>query len=457
MQKTIKNISLCAALLATQACGVLDVEPQQSLTRDQLFTSGDGARVALVGLYSEVQEDDYYGLHVPLMSDQYVDIGIYNGFFLDWQQLDNGVIPALNVAATDTWVQIYTVIENANVIIARVPTIDDASFDEDDRAEVIAEAKAIRALAYFDLLRHWGAHFDLSSPYGVPVLLESLGGDLANLKFLPRNTVEGTYQAIIQDLQDAEAVLAPTDDATRVSLGFVQGMLARVHLYRGEYAQAADKATEVIESGDYALEDEYADVFDIDQTNESIFELSFNNNDQSGFSNFLGRRAEMLVDPSLVEYFYPGDTLGPDARGVLISNASRARFLKYDDRTNSTDPAYIMRLAEMYLIRAEALALRGEPADGLGDLNVIRERAGLEPITVGEGETLTQEAFDTALLNEYKYEFYAEGLRFFALVRRGRLADVGITEEFRRVFPIPLQEIQIPGNLIEQYPGYEGQ
>lgn len=451
-------LALTGTLLAT-SCNVLEQEPQQSVSREALFVDQKSAEVALTGLYSIVQVDAYYGLNMPLIGDQYTDVSTYNGFFIGWQQLDNQVIPASNADVEDTWAAIYAAIENANNIINLVPTIQDDAFADEDKAYIIAQAKAIRALCYFDLLRHWGDHDDLSSQYGVPVLTESLGGDLADLAFLPRNSVAQVYAQIEDDLLDAVADLPDDGDNALANRAFAQGLLARMYLYMQDYVNAETYATEVINNGNFALEGNYADIFDIDGTAESIFELNFTSTDPSGFSNFLLRRNEVLVEQSLVDYFYPGPdgifgAPGADLRGDLIAYSRNApRFFKYDDRSNSTDPAYILRIAEMYLIRAEALAMQsGDPNDGLPDLNVIRNRAGLGDIVGGAGYTMN--TFITDLLNERRYEFYAEGHRFPDLVRFGRLSDAGITDGFRKAFPIPLFELQIQGAVIEQYPGY---
>lgn len=451
-------LALSGALLVS-SCNVLDQEPQQSIDKKDLFINQNGAEVALNGLYSAVQVDQYYGLNMPLIGDQYTDVSTYNGFFVGWLQLDNGVIPASNADVEDTWAAIYSAIENANNIINEVPLIQDDAFADEDRAYIIAQAKAIRALCYFDLLRHWGDHDDLGSQYGVPVLTESLGGDLSGLQFVPRNTVAQVYAQIEADLLDALPDLDNSGDNAIANLEFAQGLLARMYLYMKDYASAESYATQVLGSGNYGLEGNYADIFDVDGTAESIFELNFTSTDPSGFSNFLLRRNEVLVEQSLVDYFYPGPdgifgAPGADLRGDLIAYSRNApRFFKYDDRSNSTDPAYIMRIAEMYLIRAEALAMQsGDPNDGLPDLNVIRNRAGLGDIVGGAGYTMN--TFITDLLNERKYEFYAEGHRFPDLVRLGRLSDAGITDGFRKVFPIPLFELQIQGAVIEQYPGY---
>lgn len=457
---TRKTIAVClSTLILTTACGVLDHDPQQSIDPDDLFVDQNGAEVALNGLYSVLQANGYYGRNVPLLGGQYTDISTYNGFFVSWQQLDNGVIPASNGATEDTWEFIYEAVENANNVINRVPEIVDPAFSEEDRAALVAQALTIRALAYFDLLRHWGEHDDPGSPFGVPLITESLGGDLSDLAFLPRSSVAQVYERIELDLLEAIPNLDDSGDSGIATLGLAHGLLARMYLYRGDYADAANYATLVIDNPNYALEANYADIFDNDGTDESIFELEFNINDQSDFSNFLLRRNEVLVEPSLVDYFYPSaDGIfgppGPDLRGDLIAfNRNAPRFFKYDDRSNSTDPAYIMRLAEMYLIRAEALALgANDPSLGLPDINVIRLRAGLGDITGGAGYTLND--FITDLLEERKHELYAEGHRFSDLVRLGRLGDVGITDGFRKVFPIPLFELQIPGNQIQQFPGY---
>jgi hypothetical protein len=224
---------------------------------------------------------------------------------------------------------------------------------------------------------------------------------------------------------------------------------ARVNLYRGDYAAAQADADAVIESGLFALEADLDNVYGTELSSESIFDVEFNDQDQNAYNTFLIRRDEYNVDPSLLAAFEPGD-----ARAAFYGVArGRDRCFKYADPTNANN-AKVFRLAEMYLIRSEAAALgSGDPNAGLLDLNIVRERAGLPALAA----FTSMAEYEDALLQERRIELSYEGHRFFDLVRFDRIdTELGMTEDFRKVFPIPRDQLLVDEEgVLEQNPGYE--
>ncbi len=452
----MKNISIKLSLIFAfscfaLSCDVLEQEPQASITPEVIFASEQGADAAVVGLYSFLQKDENYGELIPFAMDQYADVSTYAGFFEYYLDLDRNVVPATNTAVAELFRGGYATINLANIIISEVPNVDDAGYTEEERAEDIASAKTFRALAYFDLLRHFGEYWDSSSQFGMPLFTQSTGGDLANVAFAERASVDAIYQQILTDLTEAEADLPDSSDKTFVSQGFVQGLLARVYLYQKDYANAITRATQVIDNPNYELLPNYADVFSTGGNSEDIFKLLFNTQDPSSLSTFTISREEVLPDPALIAALEedPNDTrqelLGQGPTGTQI------RILKYPDGAGNSDPALVMRLAEIYFIRAEATALSGGSLDdALADINIIRERAGLDPVAAVANQ---DELIDLLLSEKYK-EMFLEGHRFFDLVRLDRYDDVLGIEAFRRILPLPQRELDIDGNLMVQNPGY---
>lgn len=442
--KNIIYITLFAFLLAS-SCEVLDQQPETAVTPDVAFIDGKGARAALTGLYSRLQPEDYYGAYFQYTSDNYADVGLYLGFFTGFNEVDDKNIPSSNFNIEYVWLGIYEAINTANEIIDGVPTVEDENFPQEERDQILAEARTIRALAYLDLLTHWGEHWDLNSPNGLPLVTKSTGSNFANVEFIERSSVSQTYDLILSDLNSAVAVLADSDDRSQASLGLAQGLLARTYIFQKDYANAIAAATLVIENPNYELNPSYEDIFTSDLTSESVFELVYNSLDPSNLALYTIRRDEVRPDPDLIASFEEGDT-----RRNLIQEVDGfvgERFVKAEDFANDANPAYIMRIAELYLIRAEARFMSGDEAGALDDLNAVRTRAGLAPHADATD-------FIDKLLNEIRWEFFAEGQRFRALVRLNKAEEVLGIEPFRRVYPIPFREINIQGNLLSQNPGY---
>ncbi len=439
------HLFLVGFLFYSTSCEVLDQSPQQDITPDLAFQSEKSARAALVGLYNGLQSGDYYGAYFQYTSDNYADVSIYLGFFTGFNEVDDKNIPSSNLNIELIWLQAYETINIANEIIDNVPLIEDSGFDQAEKDEIIAAAKCIRALCYLDLLTHFGEHWDDSSSFGLPLITKSTGGDFANVEFVARNTVAETYDLILADLTEAEKSLPDSDDRTVASLGLAQALLARTYLFKGDYTNAITKATAVIDNANYALIDNYLDIFASDLSGESIFELVYNSLDPSSLALYTIRRDEVRPDPALITSFEEGDV-----RASLIAPVDGFvgdRFIKAEDFANDENPAYIIRMAEMFLTRAEAKFLNGDAAGALEDLNAVRTRAGLAAHD-------SSEDFVNKLLDEIRWEFFAEGQRFRSLVRLGKAEEVLGLQAFQRIYPIPFRELNIEGNQLAQNPGY---
>lgn len=441
--KYILYAILTAGFLAS--CSVLEQEPQDSVTPELAFADEKAARAALNGMYSRMQNEYYYGAYFQYIADNYADISRFLGFFIEFRDASDRALPATNFAVEQIWLAIYRVINVANEIIAKVPDVVDDNFTAEERAQIIAEARCIRGLCYLDLLTYWGEHWDANSQYGVPLVTQSTNSDFANVELLPRNNVAEVYNFIIADLEAAEKDLPDSDDAAYASQALAKGLLARTYLYRGDYQQAEQKAGEVIGNTNYELNPDYEDIFLSDLTSESVFELVANAQDPTSLAVYTIGRDEVRPREELIESFMPND-----ARLSMIGEvASRPgiRLLKADDFSTDANPAYIMRIAEMYLIRAEALYRQTRLGEALDDLNAVHTRAGLTAYN-------STDNFLAKLLDEWRWEFFQEGHRFRALVRLGQAQSVLGIPDFRRVYPIPFRELTIEGNLMEQNPGY---
>lgn len=442
-KRSILLLTLLTVFL--MSCDVLDTEPQASLDAETVLVDGAAAQAVLLGAYSRMQVDPYYGVHFTLSPDLATDNARYQGFFDSQLEVHSGNVPISNLWITTAWVNIYRVVNIANLLIAEVPGIEDDAFSARDR--VLGEAHAIRALAYFDLLRVFGYHFDTSSPYGLPLLLEPIENNDFNLiPDLARSSVSDTYQQILSDLNTAISLMEGYSTNTAMNYWAALALRARVNLYARNYDAAFNDANEVIESGQFSLVSNVDDLFlTTGTTSESIFDLVFNDQDGSALFIFTFQRDEYNVNPSLTESFEEGD----ERAGLFIFDRGSDRPAKWSDSNNANN-VKVLRLAEMYLIRSEAATMRdNNPNAGLSDLNVIRNRAGL-----GDIESLgSMDEYIDVLLQERRAEFNYEGHRFFDIVRFDKLGDIFGRQDFRKAFPIPRDELQIQNNL-EQNPGY---
>jgi hypothetical protein len=273
------------------------------------------------------------------------------------------------------------------------------------------------------------------------------------------------YQAIVTDLTSARNLLGTLEEEAgirplvgRASVRAVEALLARVYLDMGQNENARAMATAVITSGEFGLVPEYANIFRIKNNAESIFEVQYTVNDPN----------------SLAFWFYPsasGGRLGfaptEDYLNTVFSRAAPERFLgsvefdesdgyyvnKYNRIATGDDNIPVLRLAEMYLIRAEAnWRLNAPAATVVADVNQTRVRVGLAPLPA----TLTRAELGTQILLERRREFAFEGMRLFDLRRilgaAGAASFLGISPD-RLLFPIPQRELEA-NKLLTQNPGY---
>lgn len=448
MKKLLYTLLFTALIVAITSCDVLDTEPETSLDPQTALVDAASAQAVLLGAYSRMQVDSYYGIEYTLNNDLIADNARMQGFYDSQLELDSGNVPISNLWIGNAWVSIYRVINVANQLIDAVPGIEDDAFTARDR--VLGEAHAIRALAYFDLLRVFGEHYNTNSNYGLPLLLEPIENNDFNLiPDLNRSSVSDTYNQIVSDLDTALQLMGDSYvDNTRLSYWPTLALRARVNLYRQDYAAAYDDADDVINLGPATLEDDLDNVYLTSGTSsESLFDLVFSDQDQSGYYAFVYQRDEYNVDPSLTDAFEPDD----ERRNYIEFVRGSDRSVKWSDSNNANN-VKILRLAEMYLIRSEAAVYREAapaPALGVDDLNVIRNRAGLGDT----GPFASEEEYVDALLQERRIELNYEGHRFFDLVRFDRIGDVLGMDDFRKVLPIPRDELLASDNL-EQNPNF---
>ena len=330
-------------------------------------------------------------------------------------------------------------------------------------ATEVGEAKFLRALAYFKLVRVFGdVTINLSSTPSIT--------DVDALARKPASEVYNTV--IIPDLNDAIAALSSTINNGRASKLAAQGMLGKVYLQLGDFSSALTQLKAVVDGAAGAgisLQANFADIFGApnDLNSEIIFatQISSSISDEYGFSEFwswsggLDTKSLMPLDPDLIAAF---DAVAGDVLDATVGDLRRAKTIDTDlmaspkfPQTDGDDHDWIdLRLADVILMYAEALNETGaSAADALAQLDPLRARAGLAALDAAS--ISSQAAVRQAIADERRLELAFEGHRWFDLVRTGTVdAEMGQTINSNYyVFPIPDSEILATGT-ITQNPGY---
>src|SRR5690606_25070368 len=442
----MKKITLIALIIfAITSCdSVLDVESQNSIPADQAFKTKEDIEKGILGTYVSFQSLGYYGRTYSIFSDLAADNLSHPlaATATEYAEVNNNNILPENSSVNGIWSIIYDGINVANNVISKVPTISDMS--ENEKNTALAELYFTRALNHFNLLNYFGA---------IPIKTTPTIG-VGNLD-APRNSVNEVYAQIISDLTFAYTQLPASSNKARASKYAAQALLARVYLYKKDYTLAKAAATDVIDNGNYELLDNYADVFSADESDETIFEIYFSQLERNriaeyNFPHSLNGRREVEPSANLLSAYESGDAR---LSASIATEGTDAYAIKYDDLSLGAENVIVLRLADMYLIRAEAEAeLLGNVTLIQNDINEIRGRANLNS---------TFETSHSQLLRiiekERRVEFAFEGHRWFDLVRTDRAIDLlpNVNNINQTLFPIPTNELQTNNHTgMTQNPGY---
>jgi hypothetical protein len=440
----IKNAVLSALLLLSVSCKkYLEEVPNNALPTETSITDASTARAAIIGTYDRLQ--GYYASSYPTLGTITTDNVIFNGTLSEYLQLDQNAIPTDNVITVSAYQGIYRTINSANSVISALPGLADPLLTAAEKNKILGEAYFLRAISYFDLARGWG---------GVQLQLKPTA-DLNGLKGIKRSTLEQTYDQVLADLVQAEQLL-PEDATTRnrAQKSAARALRARLHLYRKQWADAESYATQVISNSKYSLVKPYKTFFTAPfQSAESVLELAYSVNDRNSYwklwypSSSGGQFTLKPADALVAKLNNPA--IGGSRNTLIAGSGATVYGVLYNTTATSTDPSYLIRIAELYLIRAEARAQQNKLADAAADLNLVRARADVAATTAS-----TQLALIQAIEDENGIEFAFEAHRWFDLVRTERAGAVlGINNRNFWLFPIPYSDIQSDPD-VTQNPGY---
>lgn len=482
------NIPILFAGLILMVCSsckklIAIPEPIDTITTAKVFANDTQANSAMLGVYSVLINDltgnstGYSGFATGLstmlgsLSSDELSVDLLAG--TSFTPYNTNKLLANNSFGPAVWSSAYQAIYGSNAVIEGIEASTSPKLNTNIRIKLTAEAKFVRAFSYFYLLNFFG---------DVPLTLTIDFNQTAHMTRTPSAQV---YAQIIQDLQDAKAGLTPdfsgssTNERIRPNKWAAAALLARVYLYTGDYANALVQANEVIgQSQLFQLNDDLNQVF-LKNNVEAIWQLQQSktanprrNATPEGYtmSAFYSTTEKKYfgfqISDVLAQTFETGDKRKQDWLFPVVKDGKAIYYVnKYKVNANNstvsdpTEYAVIMRLAEQYLIRAEARVLGSNQLElAIGDLNVLRHRAGVNDLPL----SLSRDQVITAIEKERRTEFFAEwGHRWFDLKRTGKAHDVLSAiqgkqpwwGDYQFLYPIPPDEIVTNHNLT-QNPGY---
>jgi hypothetical protein len=428
--------------------------PRDQLTAVTVFSSDNTATAAMVGLYSQLMNlNNNFGnsatsIYAGLSADE-----IYNtATSSEVQQFRLNTLASTNATMRSIfWQRVYGYIYQDNAIIEGLNT--STTINPSLKKQLLGEAKFMRAFFYFYLVNLFGdVPLQLSTDYRINAVM-------------PRSDAASVKAQITSDLLDAQQLLAanyPSAGPVRPNKWAATALLSRVYLFNKEWANAEAQATAVISSGSYSIQSDLNKVF-LAGSSEAILQLlpvapGFNTYEGFNFIPFSGIPPYGITD-DLLSAFETGDQRKQNWLTFnLVGTTAYYYPFKYKVRNGGTitENYTLLRLAEQYLIRAEARAQQNNLTGATADINIIRSRAALASLP----NSLTASQLLTAIEKERRIELFAEwGHRWLDLKRTNR-ADVVLSllkgpnwQSTDALYPIPLNEIKL-NPFLTQNPGY---
>lgn len=432
----IKYMIVAAATLLAACDSQLVTDPTASIDSETAVANARGVELVLNGAYRSLQFGSRERVAYP---DLYADNLDFTGTYQTDREFGLRNIAPSNGALLDLWANAYEGINRTNSVLAGIPEADDLGSAK--ASQFRGEALFIRSVHYLDLVRWFG---------GVPLVLTPSKG-VGEESLVARNTAAEVYAQITQDLEEAVNLLPAGLSQGKATKGAANAMLARAYLDMGDYGKARDRATSVISGTTYRLVDNFRTLYTTKHSAESIFEIHFtvNNGNSLAFWFFPQEEGGRWGFSPTAELYGLYEASDERRDGGINITANKRYIYKYPRISTEDDNLILVRLAEMYLARAEANArLNAADATVLADINAVRARAGATPLAVSG-----QAALLDAVLNERRLELAFEGHRFFDLRRFGKAeATLQLTGN-RLILPLPQGELDVNPNLT-QNPGY---
>ena len=485
----IIKITCCALSVFTfSACNdFLDEKPQSSFTQEgtgnedqtSKYLSISDAQVELQGAYNSYKTD-IFQFENYTTNDVQSDNCYVGGDGAIGEAEDLLTMTATNSKVSLSWSQYQSMAGSATSVIENTRLMDSSSATEEERSQVMAEAKFIRAWAYFDMVRCWG---------DVPIVLQLIPTITSeNIEtwypvMYPARTPESQiYDQIMDDLDETKTIgylPSKNNGAFQATKGAAYGLLAKVWATRGNksernYEKVIEYCNKSIGEG-YQLVANFDDLWNPDNkfSTESIFEVYYTTESPNWAYWVLLKEDDGSV--TWRRYCTPTHDLinkFDKEKDVRYTSSITWRSVPYDAywpadnyplsykiREKNSD-IILMRLADILLLKAEALVETNKPADAIDIVNKIRERAGFGPSSLNR--QMSQADARQAVENERQLELYMEGQRWYDLLRNDRMLEVmkkhkdqhgklifANLQEYRKKWPIPQEEMDKNTNLVQ--------
>jgi hypothetical protein len=431
--------------------------PVSELNTAAVFEEKNTAYSAMANVFAQMRDN---GMLTGKTTGMQKEIGLYSDELIWYGNSTQGsanffynTLSPTHLSLATWWNNSYSQIYAANAVIEGVA--GSKNLLQADKDELTGEAKFARAFVHFYVLQLWG---------DVPYIT---GTDYTYNSTVKRLPIAAVYARIIEDLESAITLL-PKEyvNSTRVipNSYAAQALLARVYLYAGMWAEAANTASVVLNKADtYVWVSDLNSVF-LKGSTATIWQYaprSATRNTDEGTTYIFnaGPPNSVALTNSLINSFEAGDQRKSKWIRLITKGSSNwyhaYKYKKTGSNTPQVEFSIVLRLAEMYLIRSEARARQGELSNAKDDLNVIRNTAGL-----GNTTAVTQDEILDAILHERQVELFSEfGHRFFDLRRFDALDKTlsGVKADWNNtdnLLPLPQTELNLNPNIGPQNPGY---
>lgn len=435
--------------------------PGNRISNSVAFSDDNTADAVVAGIYTDLYTSPGFASGSVnsvtsisgLSSDELTNIPRTDRSLLDFEENE---ITTANANALSLWASMYKTIYEANAALSGLVNSPNLTKQVSERLR--GESLFIRGFTYFYLVNFFGE---------VPLLTST---DYKVNSSFNRNATSEIYTQIISDLSSAEQLLPASyhnGQRIRPNKSAASALLARIYLFTGDWARAEDKSTLVISNNSYELSENISNVF-LSSSKEAIWQLrppddAFYTNE--GFTFNIAQAQKLnAINSTVIGAFESNDkrltnwiasyTLSSGAKMYLPQKYKRA------DLSALTNEFYVvMRLAEVYLIRAEARIKQGKVQPAISDLDIIRDRAGL-PLIGSSNPTISQAELFVLLQKEKRLEFLVEwGHRWLDIKRWDVASDILAPVKSKwsgedELYPIPQSEINKNNSLKPQNPGY---
>ncbi|MDR1056092.1 MAG: RagB/SusD family nutrient uptake outer membrane protein [Prevotellaceae bacterium] len=492
--QVLKIYPLVFLIVFASCTDLLDQDPYGEIDNEKAIETINDAQTALIGIYGELMRD-YWGRNAILFGDIMTDNCFPARSYNDHAEFQRYIYSSSSSEIGSIWLTLYSNVNKANNIIN---VIDGLSGSNSKKNDIKGQALALRAYAYMELSKWFSPAYSINKEgLGVPIVLQK-SNDAKPL----RASLEETYTQIESDLLAADGLLVQKTEVTEESVKYmtlwaVKSLLARFYLYKGEYQKAVDYATEVISSNRFSI---YGNINDLanmlrnDKGSEIIFQIGYTTSDYgnplSGFYYDVKLSSTPRVQyvpamrlTNLYKQFGAANSSKfgtEDIRfrngGFFITKTTTENWESMICYKYPGNPALleglnmpkIIRLPELYLIRAEAYSYLDKDTEALADYNALRKKRIENYVneTGLKGSKLKDEIY-----NERMRELCFEGFYWFDLKRAGKGFEKSPTDEeleyidisganikleansYRWLWPIP--SVELNGNQnIQKNPGY---